>query len=420
MSSTAPPLPHPYTPGSARAALSYRDYRLVWLGMFASNTGTWMQNLVLPAYIQSRTGSGGMVGLIVFAQLGPVLFLSIPGGVLASKFPRRQWLVTMQSVQLVGSLVLAVLAAREASVAALFACNLAIGIGNALGAPAFQATVPMLVDRRDLPGAISLNSTQLNGSRVIGPLVAALLGLWGVTMAQIFVINAVTYLFMVAALLVVTIPDPGRGTGTQGWRQLTEGFRIARSRRAVGRTLATMALFSLVCLPFIGLFPTVADVGLGIDPKSPTYKWLYATWALGACLGALSAGTVLARLDKVRLVRPSLAGFAVMLALFGVLRSPAPAFPVGFLLGWFYFLLATSLLTVLQQRISDVERPKVMALWFMSFGGTVPLGNLLFGPVMDRVGPHWVLFVGAVFAVFLLRFCDLREPTGRSAGHAVD
>ena len=419
MTTEAPPLPHSYTPGSARAALSYRDYRLVWSGMFASNTGTWMQNLVLPAYIQSRTGSGGLVGLIVFAQLGPVLFLSIPGGVLASRFPRRAWLVTMQSVQLVGSLVLALLASQEASITALFMCNLAIGIGNALGAPAFQATVPMLVDRRDLPGAIALNSTQLNGSRVVGPLIAALLTLWGVTMAQIFVINAVTYLFMVAALFVVTIPEPGRAQPGQGWRQLTAGFSIARTRRIVGRPLSTMFLFSFLCLPFIGLFPTVADVGLGIDPSGPTYKWLYATWGLGAMLGALSAATVLARFDKRRLIRPALIGFAVSLAVFGALRSPAPAFPVGFLLGWFYFLLTTSLLTVLQQHITDAERPKVMALWFMSFGGTVPLGNLAFGPVMDHIGPHWVLAAGAVFALLLVGWCDLRGEDD-SVGHAVE
>ncbi len=162
-----------------------------------------------------------------------------------------------------------------------------------------------------------------------------------------------------------------------------------------------MALFSFFCLPFIGLFPTVADEGLGIDPGSPTYNWLYATWGLGAMLGALSAATILARYDKQRLIRPALVGFAVSLATFGALHDPAPAFPVGFVLGWFYFLLTTAQLTVLQQNISDLERPKVMALWFMAFGGTVPLGNLAFGPVMDRIGPHWVLAAGAVAALVL-------------------
>jgi len=419
MTDVARPLPHPYTPGSVRAAFSYRDYRLVWLGMFASNIGTWMQNVALPAYIQHRTRSGGLVGLTVFGQLGPVLLLSVPGGVLASKFPRRAWLVTMQSVQLVGSLVLALLAYRHASVAALIWCNVAIGTGNALGAPAFQATVPMLVDRRDLPGAISLNSTQLNGSRVVGPLIAGLLGIWGVTITQIFVINAATYLFMIAGLLVVTIPTV-QSKGAAGWQQLTVGYRIARERFVVGRTLASMALFSFFSLPFVVLFSTVADVGLGVDPQSSTYKWIYATWGLGACLGALSAGTVLARVDKARLIRPSFVGFAVSLVAFGLLHGPALAYPVGFVLGWWYFLLATALITVLQQNLSDEERPYVMALWFMAFGGTVPIGGLVFGPLMDVIGPHWILMIGAVFAAFLGFWCDLRTGGEQRGRHSLE
>ena len=90
-----PPTPH--RPGTARAALSYRDFRLIWLGLFASNIGTWMQNFTLPAYIEHRTESAALVGLLVFTQLGPLLLLSIPAGVLADRFPRRPYLIVMQA-----------------------------------------------------------------------------------------------------------------------------------------------------------------------------------------------------------------------------------------------------------------------------------------------------------------------------------
>jgi MFS family permease len=408
-SATTAPLSHPFTPGSARAALSYRNFRLIWMGMGASMVGTWMQNVALGAYIQDRTRSGALVAVMTFAQLGPLLFLSIPGGAVADRFPRRPYLITMQSVQLVGSLGLALLTAAESTLTALFFCNLAIGMANALGNPALQASVPMLVDRRDLPGVISLNSTQLNGSRVVGPLIVGLISLWGVTTAQIYALNAVTYLFMIMALMIVDVPHPGHGKGPAGLRRLTVGFNVARRRHPVGRVLATMALFSFFSLPFIGLFPTIADVGLHIEPSSSTYKWLYATWALGACLGALSSGTVLARVDKARLVRPALVGFTVSLAAFGLVSSPAPAFPIGFFLGLFYFLLATALLTVLQQSLEDVDRAPVMALWFMAFGGTVPLGYLAFGPLLDRVGPRWVLLAGAAFSAVLAAKTNLRS-----------
>lgn len=406
-STIAPPLPHHHTPGSIRAALSYREFRLVWLGMFGSNIGTWMQNLALPAYVQTRTGSAATVGLMVFAQLGPLLLLSIPGGVLANRFPRRPWLVSMQIAQLACSLALAALVSKDAEIAAIFAVSLGIGVANALNNPAFQSSVPLLVDRRDLPGVVSLNSTSLNGARVIGPAIAALLGLWGVTVAQLLIINAATYLAVIAALMVVHLPRPKQDLSAEGWRKLTLGIRIARQKPVLGRLLVTMALFSFFSLPYVGLFPAVAEHNFGIDAGGSTYKWLYAVWGLGACLGALGAGTLFASVDKRRVIAPAFLVFAVFLAAFAVVRNPAPAFPIGFVLGFAYFLVATSMLTVLQQEVSDSERALVMSLWFMAFGGTVPLGNLVFGPLMDRFGARWILLGGALFAVFLAWWCDL-------------
>ena len=171
---TSTPLPqHRFRPGSARAALSYPDFRTMWVGSFASNIGTWMQNVVLPAYVYQRTGKASVVGLLVFAQLGPLLILAIPGGVIADRFDRRNWLIAMQTVQLVFSAALAPLAAHDAPIWALFLVQLGVGIGNALNMPAWSAMLPTLVSRQDLPGAISLNSTMINGSRVVGPIIVA-------------------------------------------------------------------------------------------------------------------------------------------------------------------------------------------------------------------------------------------------------
>ena len=173
------------------------------------------------------------------------------------------------------------------------------------------------------------------------------------------------------------------------------GIRIARSRPILARILLSMALFSFFSLPYVGLFPAVAELNFGIDAGSPAYKWLYATWGLGACLGALGTGTLFAGVDKRRLITPGFLGFAASLAAFALVRVPAPAFPIGFVLGFCYFLTATGLLTVLQESIEDHERAVVMSLWFMAFGGTVPLGNLVFGPLMDHIGARWIMLGGA-------------------------
>lgn len=428
MSSTFAASPEARRPthGTAGAALRNRNFRTMWLGMFASNIGTWMQTLVLPAYIDHRTESGLWVGLFTFAQLGPLLLLSIPGGVLADKFPRRPWMVIMQSEQLLLSIVVAFLVSRDAPLAALFGAQLLIGIGNALNAPAMQGTVPNLVPKEDLPGAISLNSVMINGSRVIGPVIAALLMARGVTAPQIFLINAATYLFVIYAILRITIPHIGKATEERGWANVMTGLRIARRRTVLARLLLGMSLFSFVSLPYVGLFPTIARLNFGMSPAASGYKWLYATWGLGACLGALSIGTVFAQADKRKLITPFFTGFSVCLAVFALLRSGGPAFPVGFLLGFFYFGLATSMLTIVQQNLRSSERARVMSLWFMAFGGTVAIGNLAFGPVIDAIGARPVLLLGAVFALWLAWWCDvsrrhlttLDDETAAELGHA--
>ncbi len=421
-----PAPPHSYTTGSIRAAWSYRAFRLIWIGQALSNVGTWMQNVALPAYVQDRWDSGTLVGVMVFAQLGPILFLSIPGSVAANRLPRKPWLITMPSIQLVAALCLAALVASDAPFWTLFAANAVMGAANALNGPAFQASIPLLVDRRDIPGAISLNSAQLNGSRVVGPLIAGALTLTGVTVSQLLVINAATYPFIIAAIAVVEIPVV-RGTVEQGFRQLTTGLRIARGRPVLTRLLLTMMLFSLASLAFVGLFATVATLAFGMEPRSAGYSWLYAVFGLGALTGGLAGGTVFARVDKRRLIRPAFLAFAVSELVFGLLRSPGPAYVFAFALGTSYLLVTTSMSIVFQQSMADDERTFLMALWFMAFAGTVPVGNLIFGPVMDSIGPRWVLAFGAAMAVFLAWWCDIprlertgRLPAGDEGSHALE
>ena len=418
MTATTPtPLPqHHRRPGSARAALSYPDFRTMWVGSFASNIGTWMQNVVLPAYVYQRTGKASVVALLVFAQLGPLLILAIPGGVIADRFDRRKWLIAMQTVQLVFSAALAPLVAHDAAIWALFMVQMGVGIGNALNMPAWSAMLPTLVSRQDLPGAISLNSTNINASRVVGPIIVAGLSVMGVTTSQFFLINAATYLFVIGALFSVHLPGPTAIPHETGWRLLTSGIRLVRANAVSTRILLTLTTFSLFSLPYVGLFPAVARLNFGIVERSPQYNWLYATWGFGACLGALGVGTVFVDWDKRRLIRLGFALFAVSMTGFALAREPIGAFIAGFFLGIAYFGTTTSMLTVLQSRLHDHERGRVMSLWFMAFGGTVTIGLLIFGPVVDAIGPRWVLLGGAGWAAFLWWWCDI-AAIDASTGH---
>lgn len=406
---------HDHSKGSARAALSYPTFRRMWTASFGSTIGTWMQNVALPAYVYERTGKAAVVGLLVFAQLGPLLLLSIPAGVIADRFDRRRWLIFMQLGQLAFSAALVPLAASEAPIWALLLVALGVGVGNALNAPAWAAMLPLLVRREDLSGSVALNSAAMNGSRVIGPIIVAVLTQIGVSISGVFALNAATYLFVVAALVRTELPPPVVTMNEPGWRQLTAGHRLARANPAVNMILLALTSFSFLSLVYVGLFPAVADGNFGIDEDSPLYQWLYATWGLGACLGALAIGTVFVRHDKRTLIRAGFAAFAVCLAAFALVREPVGAFITAFPLGFAYFATTTSMSTVMQSSLADNERGRVFALWFMAFGGTVPLGNLAFGPLIDAIGARWVLLGGAAWALWLAKWCDVAGVERRAA-----
>jgi MFS family permease len=403
------PPAHGYKPGTARAAFSYRSFRIIFIGLALSNVGTWMQNFTLPAYIDDRTGRPALVGLMVFAQLGPLLVLSIPGGVIADRVSKQKLQLAMQTASVVLTIAIAYFVAGDHPLWTIFAAQLGIGIANALNAPAFQASMPLLVHRQDLPGAISLNSAMINGTRVVGPVLAAILAVAGLSVASIFLVNAATYLFFIAALLIVHMPDVRSGSTARGFRSLTVGLKTAKDRLVLNRLLIGMFLFSLFSLVYIGLFPSVARLNFDIPPDSATYRWLYATWGAGAFLGALSVGTFLSSIDRRVLIVRGFTGFAIALAVFSQLRSSTLPFPVGFALGFFYFMTATAITTTFQLNMKNTERATVMPLWFMVFGGTVPIGNLLFGVVIEWVGARAVLGFGAAFALFLAWWVDLRR-----------
>lgn len=406
-------------PGSARAALRHATFRRVFIGAFLSNIGSWMQNVVLGALAYDLTRSPSFVGVLLFAQLGPLLLFSLVGGLLADAFDRRRLLVTVSTIQGLLSLALAWVArVDDPSRAALVGIVFLIGVGQAVFGPTYGALLPALVGRDDLPGAISLNSAQMNGSRVVGPVIgSALFARFGAE--WVFTVNAASFLLVIWSLLSVRLPPPAPDTsGLRGFRRLGAGFQVARTDRVVGRCLVVIFSFSLLSLPFIGQMPTLADRNLGIAARSTQYGVLYACFGVGALLGALSIGTVFADRRLEGVVRRGLLAFAGFLAAFSLLRSPGPAYAAILLVGLAYFAVITSLSTVLQQRLDDSNRGRVMALWIMGFGGTVPIGNLIAGPIIEATSITTVVLAGAAVAVGLAWYADLSPtPTAADPDH---
>jgi MFS family permease len=410
----------PLQRGTARAALRQRTFRRVFLGAFASNIGTWMQNVILAAYAFTLTHSAVFVGVIIFAQLGPTFVFPMFGGLIADRVNRKHFLILLSIEQLVFSFALALVVRQpHPSLALVTTIVLLIGAGSAMFGPAYAAILPGLVGRRDLPGAISLNAAQMNASRVIGPVIGGV-AYHLVGPSWVFAANAVTYLFVVGALMTVTLPiNAPAPRQASRWRELTAGITVARHDRVVARCLTTVFLFSLFALAFVGQMPVVAAHNLGINPRSAEYGVLYACFGTGALLGALSVGTFLSRVPRHVIVRVGLLGYAASLAAFALLRIPVPAFVIVAVVGAFYFAFITALNTTLQARLEESVRGRVMALWMMGFGGTVGLGNLIIGPVVAAVGITSVLLFGAAVAIVLAAYADVRAASFEPAGDLV-
>lgn len=397
--------------GSPRSAFANRAFRWVFLGAFASNIGTWMQNVALLAYAQSL-GGPELVGVVTFAQLGPMLVLSPFGGVLADRIDRKVLMVGAAAVQLAMSVALAVVAAgTHPSEVLIVALVLVMGVAAAANAPASQATLPALVPRHDLAGAVSLNSAQMNASRVLGPLLAVIPFLHDTS--TVFLVNAATYLFVIAAVTLVPFDgSPDRGREREGaLRELAGGLAAARQDPVIGRALATVALYSLFSLVFIYQMSGFAETELGVPEGSSDFRLLFATFGLGAALGAIAVGTRLSAVDRTVLVRTGLLGFAAFLAGFASMSSIWPAFPLLLMTGFCYFIVITALSTAIQHEVTDHARGRVMGLWMMAWAGLVPVGSLVAGLAIPSVGYRPVLWTGAAVAVALTALADLRGAT---------
>jgi predicted MFS family arabinose efflux permease len=407
----------PYAPGTARAALAHRDFRTLYTGFFLSSIGTWMQSATLTYFAYSIFKSAVFNSALLFAQLGPVLLLGPLAGVIADSFDRKRLLAVTSVAQLCAAGGLALVVIDPNPNRALMVVFVGIGgIFSATFTPVYSALLPSLVGQRDLPGAISLQSAGMNLSRVIGPPIGiALLNVLGAD--WVFAVNGATFLFVIAALRGLHLPAQEQATEEteRGFRRLGSGFRIARRDPIVSKSLVTVTVFSVLCLLWIGQLPVFALDQLGIGRKDTRYGVLYACLGLGAALGSIASGTVLAKRSKPKIVRFGFVAYAVILTVFALLRDPVAAYVVMVLLGAAYFGSITALNTTMQTRLVHHERGRVMALWMMGFGGAVSVGNLALAPLVDLVGMPPLMIAGAAITLGLAWYADLRTPDERPA-----
>ncbi len=294
--SASPAPDEPRRGWSARmgAALTHRNYRVLWFAALGSTIGTWMQSYAQSWLVFDLTKSNFYLGLDSFLGQLPILLLMLIGGVIADRHDRRRLLTGSQYVQAFSALTLATLVATgHVTITAIFALSFLSGCGQAFGGPAYQAMIPSLVPRRDLPNAIALNSTQFNLSRVLGPALGGLVLIW-IGVAWCFTLNGLSFFIVVVALATLRLPPHVPNANPQALRdELRRGLKYVGDNRPLVVLTALAFVTTSLAMPIATFFPTFATQVLsGNETPAQRLSMLMACQGLGAILGALVVGTL--------------------------------------------------------------------------------------------------------------------------------
>ncbi|MDZ8028885.1 MAG: MFS transporter [Nostoc sp. DedQUE11] len=367
-------------------ALRSRNYQLFFAGQGISLIGTWMTQLATIWLVYDLTNSPLMLGVVGFSSQIPSFFLAPFGGVFVDRFSRYRTLIGTQILAMIQSLALAALALTGTiQVWQIIALSLFQGFINALDAPARQAFVPELVERReDLANAIAINSTMVNGARLIGPAIGGLL-IASIGTAYCFLIDGLSYIAVIAALLAMKI-KPWKNSVTDGnpLEKVKEGFVYAFSFPPIRAVLLLSALVSLLGLQNTILVPVIAEEVL--KGGAETLGFLMAASGVGALSGGIYLATrqTILGIGKLIALAPAILGIGLISFSFSRFL-PLSLFTMLFVgLGTILQIAASN--TFLQTIVEEDKRGRLMSLYTMSFLGMIPVGNLLGGVLANRFG----------------------------------
>lgn len=381
-------------------ALASRDYALYWSGAFLSNVGSWMQTVALGWLVLQLTNSPFWVGFVNFASLSPALVLSLFGGVLADRMDRRRVLIATQTALMLVATTLATLTALHAvTVPLIIGLSFLSGFASALNTPAQQAIVADLVPADALLNAISLNSVQFNLARVFGPACAGLVIAW-LNTAACFYINAVSFVALIAALVVIRVA-PRHPLPTQSiWRHVGEGIQYVRARPTLRLILGTSTALSLFCLPYTALMPVFARDVLRVGPDGLGY--LMASAGAGAVIGGLGLAAFGNVPDKIAVALRAGLVLAAAIVFFALSRNLYVSFAMLLLAGGSMVVCAASLNTSLQLTVDPGMRGRVLSMYLLAIVGFNPIGSLQLGTLAQFVGaPRAVALSGSIAFAFL-------------------
>jgi MFS family permease len=385
-------------------------YLRYWCALLVSNLGNWMQTAAMGWLVLQISGSAEALGWVLGVRFLPSLFLSLPAGVLADRYSRRQIVLLMQSLMMILAFLTAALVASDRLVYIhLLIISCVQGILGALDLPAREALVVELVSKPEYSEAVSLNALTFNLSRLVGPAVAGLcIAAWGISWA--FLINALTFVPFVMTLILLpaftgaTGPTSAKNKSATGIR---EGLSYARTHPVARQLFFLLGWVSLFGLNFDTLIPAYANLELGLDATG--YGFLMAALGFGALAGSVwQIVSPAARPGRGLRAALALACFHLLLGLPLNLGSVAAVW-LG--CGFSMVTLMINVDTSLQTLVPDHLRGRIMAIHSMVLLGSAPVGAWLSGFLFDHAGGRMApALMGLLTLVGLLPFLRVSLP----------
>jgi MFS family permease len=375
-------------------ALSHRNYRLFFAGQGISLVGTWITRVATSWLVYRLTGSAAVLGVVGFAGQIPTFLLAPFAGVWVDRWSRYRVLVVTQVLSMLQSFALAWLAlAGTIHVTHILFLAAFQGVINAFDTPARQAfVVNMVDDRADLPNAIALNSSMVNGARLLGPSMAGVL----IAVAGegwCFLLDGVSYLAVIASLLMMRRAgaEP-RGPEKRVLLELRDGFRYAFGFAPIRSVLLLLTLISLMGMPYTVLMPLMAARVLHGGPH--TLGFLMGATGVGALGGALYLASRRSVLGLGRVIPAAAILFGCGLIAFSQSRTIALSLALMVVTGIGFMVQLAASNTILQTIVREEMRGRVMAFYTMAFMGSAPFGSLLAGGLATRLGAPGTILLG--------------------------
>jgi MFS family permease len=388
--------------GRVFKAFRYRDFRLMWFGACTSSIGTWMQIVAQSWLVYRLSHSAFLLALDQFLGGIPIFLFSLIGGVVADRVERRKILLASQYLQMTTAGLLTILTATGVvHVWHILCLSFASGLAQAFGGPAYQALIPTLVDKEDMPNAIALNSIQFNVAVMVGPALAGLaLGRLGEKWC--FGLNAISFLAPIISLSIIRTRFLPVKTAQSMFASLKQGIQFARQQNSMEALIVLAFFMTCLSVPLRTYLPVFVKDIFHRGPE--TYGNLLALMGLGSIFGSLTIASAGNLKKKGRVALAALACLGAGISGFALSKSLPLSYAILVVVGASMMVVFATVNSLVQMITTNEMRGRVMSVYNFAFRGGMPMGNLLSGWLVPIFTAPLVLCVNGFLLITLVLY----------------